>query len=58
MSNYILLNIFIIISYIYILYKSRHAYHMLQLESYKKERYIKWLKNPKIVQSVDFYYRK
>ena len=50
MSNYILLNIFIIISYIYILYKSRHAYHMLQLESYKKERYIKWLKNNKTIK--------
>ncbi len=50
MSNYILLNIFIIISYIYILYKSRHAYHMLQLESYKNERYIKWIKNNKAIK--------
>jgi len=50
MSNYTLLNIFIIISYIYILYKSRHAYHMLQLESYKNERYIKWIKNNKTIK--------
>lgn len=50
MSNYILLNIFIIFSYIYILYKSKHAYHMLQLESYKNKRYIKWLKNNKTIK--------
>lgn len=49
-NNHILLNIFIIISYIYILYKSRHAYHMLQLESYKNERYIKWIKNNKTIK--------
>ena len=50
MSNYILLNIFIIISYIYILYKSKHAYHMLQLESYKNKRYIKWINNNKTIK--------
>ena len=50
MSNYILLNTFIIFSYIYLLYKSKHAYHMLQLESYKNERYIKWVKNNKTIQ--------
>ena len=49
-NNHILLNIFIIISYIYILYKSRHAYHMLQLESYKNKRYIKWIKNNKTIK--------
>ena len=49
-NNHILLNIFIIISYIYILYKSRHGYHMLQLESYKNERYIKWIKNNKTIK--------
>ena len=43
MNNYILINIFFVILYIYILNKSRHAYHMLQLESYKNERYIKWI---------------
>ena len=50
MSNYILLNTFIIFSYIYLLYKSKHAYHMLQLESYKNERYIKWVKNNKTIK--------
>jgi len=50
MNNYIVLNIFIIFSYIYILYKSRYAYHMLQLESYKNERYIKWIKNNKTIK--------
>ena len=50
MSNYILLNILIIISYIYLLYKSKHAYHMLQLESYKNKRYIKWIKNNKTIK--------
>lgn len=50
MSNYILLNVFIIISYIYLLHKSKHAYHMLQLESYKNERYIKWVKNNKTIK--------
>ena len=50
MSNYILLDILVIISYIYLLYKSKHAYHMLQLESYKNERYIKWIKNNKTIK--------
>ncbi len=50
MDTYILLNIFIIFSYIYILYKSKHAYHMLQLESYKNKRYTKWIKNNKIIK--------
>ena len=50
MSNYILLDILVIISYIYLLYKSKHAYHMLQLESYKNKRYIKWIKNNKTIR--------
>ena len=50
MSNCILLNTFIIISYIYLLYKSKHAYHMLQLESYKNKRYVKWIKNNKTIK--------
>ena len=50
MSTYILLIIFIVISFTYILYKSRHAYHMLQLESYKNKRYIKWIRNNKTIQ--------
>ena len=47
MIFYILLNIFLIEGIIYILYKSRHAYHMLQLESYKNKRYIKWIRRNK-----------
>ena len=50
MEKYILLNLFYIFSLIYILFKSKHAYHMLQLESYKKERYIKWIKNNKTIK--------
>ena len=50
MINYIIINLFSILAIGYILYKSRHAYHMLQLESYKSERYIKWMKNHKTVQ--------
>lgn len=53
MENYILLNTFLIFSYIYILYKSKHAYHMLQLESYKNKRYAKWMKNNKTVKIKD-----
>lgn len=45
MEQYILLNIFYILSLIYILIESKHLFHMLQLESYKNERYIKWIKN-------------
>lgn len=44
MINYILINTFSILAITYILYKSRHAYHMLQLESYRNERYLKWMK--------------
>ncbi len=47
MSKYIYLNIFLLLAIIYILYKSRHAYHMLQLESYKNKRYLRWMKNNK-----------
>lgn len=50
MEKYILPNIFYIISFIYLLYKSKHAYHMLQLESYKNERYIKWIKKNRIIK--------
>lgn len=49
MSKYIYLNIFLILAVIYMLYKSRHAYHMLQLESYKNKRYLKWIKNNRII---------
>ena len=47
MEIYILFNVLLIISYIYILYKSKHAIHMLQLESYKNERYLGWIKKNK-----------
>ncbi len=47
MKIYILLNLFLLISYIYILYKAKHSCHMLQLESYRNERYLKWMKNNK-----------
>ena len=50
MEKYILLNLFYIFSFICLLYKSKHAYHMLQLESYKNERYIKWIKNNKTIK--------
>ncbi len=50
MEKYILLNLFYIFSCLYLLYKSKHAYHMLQLESYKNERYIKWVKNNKTIK--------
>ena len=50
MSKYILINLLYIFSFIYLIYKSRHAYHMLQLESYKNERYIKWIKKNKVVK--------
>ena len=49
MSKYIYLNIFLILAVIYMIYKSRHAYHMLQLESYKNKRYLKWIKNNRII---------
>ncbi|MGN1310743.1 MAG: UDP-N-acetylmuramoyl-tripeptide--D-alanyl-D-alanine ligase [Clostridia bacterium] len=55
MINYILINIFLILAIIYILYKSRHAYHMLQLESYKNKRYLKWMKNNNILLKKDLF---
>lgn len=47
MEKQILGNVLYIFSCIYIYYKSRHAYHMLQLESYKNNRYLKWIKTNK-----------
>jgi len=55
MLNVILINIFFISACMYILYKSKHAYHMLQLESYKNERYIKWIKKNKIIKIKELF---
>lgn len=52
MTNYILLEILLIILYIYMHTKIRHGVHMLQLEYYKNDRYKNWItKNKKIVFS-------
>ena len=46
--NYVLLNVFIIIMYVYYIYKMKHGFHMLQLESYFNSRYKTWMdKNKK-----------
>lgn len=55
MEIYILANVFIIFSYIYIVLKSKHAYQILQLESYKNERYIKWIKNNKTIKIKELF---
>lgn len=53
MINYILLEIVLILLYIYMHTKVRHGVHMLQLEYYKNERYTNWInKNKKIVFSL------
>lgn len=53
MINYILLEILLIILYIYMHTKIRHGVHMLQLEYYKNDRYKKWInKNKKVVFSL------
>lgn len=49
MIDYILLNLFFIVAVIYIFYKCKHGYHMLQLESYKNKRFIKWIKNNRTI---------
>ena len=45
--NYILINIFLITLYVYYLHKMKHGFHILQLESYKNERYKRWIKENK-----------
>ena len=50
MEKFILPNLFYLLSLIYMFLKSKHAYHMLQLESYKNERYIRWIKNNSIIK--------
>lgn len=45
--DYILINIYLIILYIYYLHKMKHGFHILQLESYKNERYRRWINENK-----------
>lgn len=45
--NYILMNVFLMILFSYYMTKVRHGFHMLQLESYKNERYRGWMKKNK-----------
>lgn len=53
MLNYILLEILLLILYIYMHTKIRHGVHMLQLEYYKNNRYMTWInKNKKVVFSL------
>ena len=53
MTNYILLEILLVLLYIYMHTKVRHGVHMLQLEYYKNDRYKKWInKNHKVVYSL------
>lgn len=47
MVNYILLNILFILMLMYFIYKLRHGFHMLQLESYINSRYKGWMNNNK-----------
>lgn len=52
MINYILLEILLILTYIYMHTKVKHGVHMLQLEYYKNDRYMNWIsKNQKVVFS-------
>ena len=52
MFNYILLEILLVILYIYMHTKVRHGVHMMQLEYYKNDRYKNWInKNKKVVFS-------
>lgn len=52
MLNYILLEILLVLLYVYMHTKIRHGVHMLQLEYYKNDRYKSWInKNKKVVFS-------
>ena len=52
MIDYILLEILLILLYIYMHTKVRHGVHMMQLEYYKNDRYKNWInKNQKVVFS-------
>lgn len=53
MINLILLEVVLILLYIYMHTKVRHGVHMLQLEYYKNDRYNTWInKNKKVVFSL------
>ena len=53
MINKILLEVLLILLYIYMHTKVRHGVHMLQLEYYKNDRYNNWInKNKKVVFSL------
>lgn len=47
MYIYILYNVILIMLMIYFYKKTKNGIHMLQLESYRNERYFKWIKNNK-----------
>jgi len=47
MTEYILINVALLMILIYAYFKIKHGIHMLQLESYKNERYTKWTKKNK-----------
>lgn len=48
--SYLIVNIIFVLFLMYFLRANRHGLHMLQLEHYYKDRYIKWMKeNSKIV---------
>ena len=47
MYIYILYNVILITLMVYFYKKTKNGIHMLQLESYKNERYFKWIKNNK-----------
>lgn len=47
MINYILLNISLLILFLYVFQKIKHGLHMLQLEYYKNDRYFTWMKKNK-----------
>ena len=47
MINYILLNVLVVLIYVYYYYKLKHGIHMLQLESYFNDRYKIWMNKNK-----------
>lgn len=47
MVNYLLLNVVLILMYMYYFYKLKHGFHMLQLESYMNDRYKTWMNKNK-----------
>ena len=49
----VLLNITLIIMYMYFIYKIKHSFHMFQLESYKNERYKTWMSKNR-TQAIKF----